>query len=110
MDTLAELRTEKYILLTTFREDGRAVPTPVWVVPDGEEKLAVWTSVDSGKIKRIRLNGRVTLAPCTFRGVPTGEPVEAFARLGDHKDTERVRRSIGRKYGVTGWLTVWGSK
>ena len=39
---LDRLSAEKYILLTTFRKDGRAVPTPVWAVRDGEA-LAVWT-------------------------------------------------------------------
>ncbi len=53
---LDRLSAEKYILLTTFRKDGRAVPTPVWAVRDGEA-LAVWTRADSGKVKRIRHNG-----------------------------------------------------
>ena len=33
MATLEQLGAEKYVLLTTFRRDGRAVATPLWVVP-----------------------------------------------------------------------------
>jgi len=109
MKTLADLGAEKYVLLTTFRKDGRAVPTPIWVVPDGDG-LAVWTRADSGKIKRIRRDGRVTVAPCNFRGTVAGAAVEAHARLGDSAETDRIRRAIGRKYGLSGKLTVWGSR
>jgi uncharacterized protein len=109
MSTVAELGAEKYVLLTTFGKDGRAVPTPLWAVPHADG-LAVWTPVDSGKIKRIRRNGRVTLASCTFSGTPTGDSVEAVARIGDRADTDRVRRALSRKYGLTGWITVWGSR
>lgn len=33
---LGELAAGKYLLLTTFRRDGTAVPTPVWVMRDGK--------------------------------------------------------------------------
>ncbi|MEJ3747557.1 PPOX class F420-dependent oxidoreductase [Actinomycetes bacterium KLBMP 9797] len=109
MSTVADLGAAKYVLLTTFRKDGRAVSTPLWVVPDGDG-IAAWTPVNSGKIKRIRRSGRVTVAPCTFSGERTGETVDARARIGDRADTDRVRRALGRKYGLSGRLTVWGSK
>jgi PPOX class probable F420-dependent enzyme len=109
MNDLAELGTAKYVSLTTFRKDGRHVSTPVWAVPDGDG-LAIWTSVESGKIKRVRRSGRVTVAPCDVRGNVTGEPIEAHARIGERTDTDRVRRALGRKYGLSGRLIMWGSK
>jgi hypothetical protein len=108
MSDVDRLGAEKYILLTTFRRDGRAVATPVWAVRDGD-RLACWTTADAGKVKRIRNSGRVTVAPCDFRGKPHGEAVQAQARIGDHADTERVRLLLGRKYGLVGRLSVWGS-
>src|SRR3954464_1267787 len=69
-----ELGEGKYLLLTTFRKDGRAVPTPVWVVRDGE-RLVAWSAMDSGKVKRIRRDGAVEVGPCDVRGRPTGESV-----------------------------------
>lgn len=109
MPALDRLGAEKYVLLTTFRKDGRAVPTALWVVPDGDG-IAFWTPVDSGKVKRLRNSGRVTVAPCDLRGTVSGETMEAQARIGDARDTDRVRRALGRKYGLLGRLTVWGSK
>lgn len=105
-DQLAEA---KYLLLTTFRKDGRAVPTPVWFAADGAE-FVVWTAATSGKVKRIRRDGAVTIAPCDLRGNPRGEAVGAHARLLDATGTERVRRLISRRYGPLGWVSVAASR
>ncbi|MCS7478292.1 PPOX class F420-dependent oxidoreductase [Umezawaea endophytica] len=105
---IGELGEGKYLLLTTFRKDGRAVATPVWVVREGDG-VAAWSATDSGKVKRIRRDGRVLVGPCDIKGKPTGESVEARAALMDQAETERVRGLIRKKYGVTGKLTVWGS-
>jgi uncharacterized protein len=106
---LDELASAPYVLLTTFRRDGRAVATPMWAVRDGDA-IAVWTPTESGKIKRIRRSGRVTVAACDVRGNQNGEAYEARARVGDRADTDRVRSLLGRKYGVWGRLTILGSK
>jgi PPOX class probable F420-dependent enzyme len=109
MPTLEQLGSEKYALLTTFRKDGRAVPTALWVMPDGDG-LAFWTPRDSGKVKRVRNSGRVTVTACDLRGNPRGEAVEAQARLGDEADWRRVTKALTRKYGFMGWLTLFGSR
>ncbi|MFC7535282.1 PPOX class F420-dependent oxidoreductase [Actinoplanes sp. GCM10030250] len=109
MAALQQLGSEKYVLLTTFRRDGRAVATPLWVVPDGAG-LAFWTVAGSGKLKRIRNSGRVTVAPCDMRGTPSGEAIEATARIGDHADRLRVGAGIKKKYGLVGHLTMLGSR
>lgn len=106
---ISELGEGKYLLLTTFRKDGRAVATPVWVVRDGDG-LAAWSATDSGKVKRIRRDGKALVGPCDIKGKPTGKSVEAQAALMDQSGTDRVRGLIGKKYGVTGKLTLWGSK
>ena len=102
------LAAGKYLLVTTFRKNGTPVPTPVWVVRDGDE-LVIWSGVQTGKIKRIRNNGAVELAACNFRGNPSGPTVKGEARILDEAGTERTRRLIRSKYRVTGWLTTLGS-
>ena len=109
MATLEQLSSEKYLLLTTFRKDGRAVSTPLWVVPDGNG-LAFWTPAGTGKLKRIRNNGRVTVQPCDVRGNPRGEVVEGQARIGDQADRLRVGEALKKKYGLLGRLTLLGSR
>ncbi|GLY07187.1 MULTISPECIES: PPOX class F420-dependent oxidoreductase [Actinoplanes] len=110
MAGLEQLGSEKYVLLTTFRRDGRAVATPLWVVPDSGGGLGFWTVAESGKHKRIRNNGRVTVGPCDVRGTPTGDAVEAVARIGDTSDLGRIGTGIRKKYGMVGRLLMLGSR
>ncbi|MEV6955751.1 PPOX class F420-dependent oxidoreductase [Streptomyces sp. NPDC051183] len=102
--TVEELGKARYVSLTTFRKDGTPVATPVWAVADGGE-LYVWTRSDSWKVKRIRNNGRVTVAPCDVRGrLADGAPVgEGQARLLDEAGLLRVRRLMSRKYTWQFW-------
>jgi uncharacterized protein len=109
VSALEGLAAEKYVLLTTFRRDGRAVPTPVWVVRDSDA-LVVWTPADSGKVKRIRRSGRVTVAPCDLRGKPHGASVPGRARLTDAATSSHARDLLKKKYGLIGRLSVLGSR
>ncbi|GAA4672269.1 PPOX class F420-dependent oxidoreductase [Phytohabitans rumicis] len=110
MSALDRLAGESYVLLTTFRRDGRAVATPVWAVRD-EDALMVWTVAESGKIKRIRRDGTVTVAACDFRGNPHGDAVAGHATLtGSVADADRVRKLIARKYGLVGRISMLGSR
>ncbi|MEO3779331.1 PPOX class F420-dependent oxidoreductase [Micromonospora sp. B11E3] len=109
MSTLDRLAAEKYLLLTTYRRDGRAVPTPVWAVRDGDA-LAVWTAADSGKVKRIRRSGKVTVAPCDVRGRPHGEEVAGHATICDVAGTRRVRELMKQKYRMLGRLSLLASR
>ncbi|MER6224432.1 PPOX class F420-dependent oxidoreductase [Streptomyces sp900105755] len=106
---LDRLGAGKYLLVTSYRKDGTPVPTPVWVVRDGDA-LGVWTVADSFKVKRIRRRADVTVGPCDVRGNPTGDPVPATAEIADAATTAHYRDLIGRKYGITGRLTLLGSR
>jgi uncharacterized protein len=109
MPTFADLAKAQYILLTTFTKDGRPKPTPIWAAVDGD-RLLVITEGDSWKVKRIRNTPRVTLATCTMRGRPTGEPVEGTAAILDKSQTGAVYDAIGSRYGIMGWLFNFFSK
>ncbi|GHF40074.1 PPOX class F420-dependent oxidoreductase [Streptomyces griseosporeus] len=106
---LARLGAGKYLLLTSYRKNGTAVATPVWVVRDGDT-LGVWTVADSWKVKRIRARADVLVGPCDVRGRPTGAQVPATAELCDPQTTARYRRLLARKYGLIGRLSLLGSR
>ncbi|MER6440671.1 PPOX class F420-dependent oxidoreductase [Streptomyces sp. NPDC001185] len=103
LDTLA---SGKFLLITSYRKNGTGVPTPVWVVRDGDA-LGAWTVADSWKVKRIRNRSDVLVGPCDVRGNPTGEQVPATAEIVDPTTTARYRGMIARKYGR---LTLFGSR
>jgi uncharacterized protein len=94
------LAASTYVALTTYRKDGTAIATPVWVSRAGET-LYVWTQADSGKVKRIRNRGHVMVAPSDARGVPQGAAVDASARvLDDPAEIAAVEAAHRAKYGV----------
>jgi hypothetical protein len=96
---LFALRGHKYCLLTTFRRSGEGVPTPVWFgLADG--RAYVRSEADAGKVKRIRNNGRATVAPCTMRGKPIGPVAEGRAGILPASDEAGAEAALQANYGV----------
>jgi uncharacterized protein len=73
MNGVGTLAGEKYISLTTFKQDGTPVATPVWVVSDDGRRLLVWTAAQTWKVKRLRRDPRVVVSASDFRGRTRGE-------------------------------------
>src|SRR5437667_588770 len=78
----------KYLNLETFKKDGTGVKSPVWFAADSlssldskDARLYVYTIGVSGKVKRIRNNPRVKIAPCDIRGKVLGDWAEAQAQI-----------------------------
>ena len=94
MDSAA-LSTEPFVSITTFRRDGTPVSVPVWCATDNGA-LLVFSEADSWKVRRIRRNGHVRIAPCSAQGRPRGPAVDADASLVE--DTKRVQALLARKY------------
>ena len=94
--TLADLKSRRYISLTTFKRDGTHVSTPVWVVSDDGKRLLVWSAAKTWKVRRIRRNPRVLVAPANFRGKERGARIEAAARVIEH---QRIDELLRQKYG-----------
>jgi len=91
-----ELANEQYLSITTFKRDGTPVSTPVWVAGENGNLLVI-SEADSWKVKRIRRNGHVRVAPCSARGALRGDPIEAEATID--KDTTTVEKLLAQKYG-----------
>jgi uncharacterized protein len=100
--TLSELAEQPFISLTTFKRDGTPVSTPVWVV--GEDgRLLVLSNAETWKVRRIRRDNRVRVAPCGVTGKVRGEALEGRATiLADHS---RVQALETREYGFVFRLT-----
>ena len=89
--------TGKYLSITGYRRDGSGVSTPVWFATEGS-RLLVMTAATSGKVKRIRRNPTVTVAPCSARGTLRTERVPAHAEVLPASEVDRVKQLIARKY------------
>ncbi|MEV7600836.1 PPOX class F420-dependent oxidoreductase [Kitasatospora sp. NPDC089797] len=108
-DRTDQLADSRYLLLTTFADDGTRLDSQLWVVPDGPA-LGVWTPAHSGEAERIRRHPRVLIGPCDAHGRPTGRRLPARARLCDPDATARYRTSLINKYGLTALLALARSR
>ncbi len=98
-DPFATLRGARYMVLTTYRRSGEAVPTTLWFAQQGD-RLYAYTGATSGKVKRIRNNPHVRVAPGTVSGTPRGPAVPAFARILPEHEARIADAEIERKYGA----------
>jgi PPOX class probable F420-dependent enzyme len=88
----------RYIALTTYRRDGRAVTTPVWAVSlDG--RIYVFTASSTGKAKRVRATGRVRFAPSSMNGRGILGAWREGTVVQDEALQERALAALQRKYG-----------
>jgi uncharacterized protein len=104
------LAAKRYLNLETYRRSGEGVRTPVWFAAAPEDsggprpedsggpRLYVYSTADSGKVKRIRRASGVKIAPCDVSGRVTGAWIAARAEIVG--DTEFVvgMALLDRKY------------
>lgn len=101
-----EIAAHKRTLLVTFRRNGVPVATPVWAAQDGD---CFYTrgGRTAGKIKRLRNDSRVLIAPCTVRGRPLGAPLEAHASMVPPEREHIAEQALVRRYGLGRALFEW---
>ena len=80
-ESFVTLKSARYLLLTTFKQDGTAMAVPVRVVVDGDRAyFGVWDA--SGTSKRLRHTDWVQVVRSTPLGMASfGPRVNATARL-----------------------------
>jgi PPOX class probable F420-dependent enzyme len=103
--SFAAFARQKYLNLETFKKSGDGVKTPVWFAADPASDLAseaarlyAYTVGNSGKVKRIRNNSHVRIAPCDMSGKLLGEWVEARAEIVTGAEAEYGNRLLNKKY------------
>lgn len=101
--TAEALGSQDFVLLTTFRRNGEGVPTPVWIARLADRsRIGFYTTMGTGKTKRMAHTSRVTVQPCSRTGTPTpgSEPVEATAQMVQSgPEFDEVQGAIRAKYG-----------
>lgn len=96
---------QRTVLLTSYRRNGTPVGTPVHVAVVGDR--AVFRTWDATwKVKRIRNNPEVTIAPSTARGSPTGPALRARARILAGDEAAHAGGALARKYPVVHGVLV----
>ena len=96
---------QQTVLLTSHRRDGTPIGTPISIVVDGQRAF-VRTFDRAGKMKRIRRDPEVEIAPSTWRGRPTGPTLRARARILDGQEAADAARLLAAKYPLLHGLLV----
>jgi PPOX class probable F420-dependent enzyme len=94
-----DLDNARYILFTTFRKDGTSVSSPVWVVAYNNG-YAFNTAADSFKVKRLKKNSTVTVAPSNVKGAlkPGATTHHGTAEVVSGDENIKVNAIIKMKY------------
>src|SRR5438132_8809620 len=96
---------QRAALLTTYRRDGTPVGTAVNIAVDGDRAF-VRTPHRTGKVKRLRNNPNVEIAPSTFLGKATGPAIRAQARLLSGDEAKYASGKLARKYRILQGILV----
>ena len=99
IDKLDELLKAKFICLETYKKNGEPVRTPVWFTVEGG-KVYFHTPLKSGKVKRLRRNPNLRLAPCTRTGKVIGDWLKGKATELDEQESERVIKLVNSRLGL----------
>jgi len=103
--TKPDFEKARYVNLATFRKNGNAVRTPVWIASHAGCGY-VFSEPEVGKVKRIRNNPRVQVAECDIRGKLTGAWFDGTARLVDDPgEIAAMYPAFTRKYGMVMRIT-----
>jgi uncharacterized protein len=90
---------QKTVLLTTYRRDGTPVGTPVHIAVEGNHAfIRTWDT--TWKLKRMRNNPEVEIAPSTTLGKPTGPAIHARATVLSGAEAAHAARVLARKYPI----------
>ena len=99
----------EYINLITYKRDKSSVTTPVWVA-DFSNSLVVTTSLNAGKVKRVRNNGKATIYITNQNGSKKlSESLDLKATLIEDLDLKKQATDlIRKKYGMMAKIIMKG--
>ena len=104
-----DFKDVEYINLITYKKDGSPVTTPVWVAPH-DNSLVVTTSLNDGKVKRVRNNGKATIYITNQSGTKRlSESLDVIGSLVT--EPEAKAEAVGvikNKYGVISQMFLRG--
>ena len=106
---IKDFESVEYVNLVTYKKDGSYVTTPVWVAPY-QNSLVVTTSLNAGKVKRIKNNGKATIYVTNQTGSKKlSESLDLTASLiSESKDKSEAVEKIKKKYGLISKMFLRG--
>ena len=99
----------EYINLVTYKKDKTPITTPVWVA-EFSNSLVVTTSLNAGKVKRVRNNGQATIYITNQNGSKKlSESLDLKASLIEDQELKKQAADlIRKKYGMMAKIIMKG--
>jgi len=94
-----QFENESYLNLETYRKNNHPIVTPVWFILR-DNNIFVVTKEKTGKVKRLKNNNVVRVAPCNYRGVSKGTWVTGTAHFVDSQEKSDILKMRDEKYGI----------
>jgi len=94
-----QFENESYLNLETYRKNNDPVITTVWFILK-DNNIFVVTREKTGKVKRIKNNSAVRVAPCNYRGILKGTWVLGKAHFVDSHAKSNILKIRSQKYGI----------
>ena len=106
---LKDFSDVEYINLITYKKDKTPITTPVWVA-DFSNSLVVTTSLNAGKVKRIRSNGKATIYTTNQNGTKQlSDSLDLEASLIEDEGVKKQAADVIRKkYGMMAKMIMKG--
>jgi PPOX class probable F420-dependent enzyme len=104
-DSVAQFNGRRYISLESYSKNGDPKLTPVQSI---QNNGTVYFRTDPGtwKVKRIRRNPHVRIAPSDRSGKPTGQWVDGEAHELQGEEATRAMKLFRREYGAVGNVLI----
>jgi PPOX class probable F420-dependent enzyme len=106
---IKDFESVEYVNLVTYKKDGSSVTTPVWIAPY-QNSLVVTTSLNAGKVKRVRNNGKASIYVTNQTGSKKlSESIDLKASLIQDVDLKKQAADlIRKKYGMMAKMIMKG--
>ena len=106
---LKDFSNVEYINLVTYKKDKTPITTPVWVA-DFSDSLVITTSINAGKVKRVRNNGKATIYTTNQNGSEKlSESLDLDASIIEDIDLKKqAADTIRKKYGMMAKIIMKG--
>ena len=95
----------RYVDLESYKKGGEAKVTPVQSL-EHDGMIYVRTGAATWKVKRIRRNPHVRIAPSDRSGKTTGPWVDGEARVLEGQENQRLLEVFRKEYGGFGYRMV----
>ncbi len=95
------LHNQKCISLSTYKENGEGVPTPVWFAKENND-IYIMTEEQSWKAKRIKKSSKVAFVSCSYRGKIRRKfkdlRIVGKAEFLEQEESKKTQQRFAKKY------------